>query len=202
MRISTRFGTWAGFGISLAAMLAAASPASAHETPAEAANRKVVVDFYKALDDADAANAMKARIQGIAERYISPNYIQHAAAFADEGGNGNGRDKLVHMFQSMPAMKAPPPAKPIAIMAENDLVMMLTSREMPDPATGKVQQSYIFNMFRVKDGKLVEHWDLSQKPSGVGGPGMPPPGAMPPGGPPPGAMPPAAMMPPPPGNQP
>jgi predicted SnoaL-like aldol condensation-catalyzing enzyme len=62
-------------------------------------------------------------------------------------------------------------------MAEGDKVMLLTSRDQPDPATGGVKPSYIFNMFRVKDGKLVEHWDVS---SGMGGP--PPSGGAPPSG--------------------
>jgi len=58
-------------------------------------------------------------------------------------------------------------------MAEGDRVMLLTSRDQPDPVTGKVKPSYVFNMFRVKNGKLVEHWDVSP---GMGGP---PPGAPP-----------------------
>jgi predicted SnoaL-like aldol condensation-catalyzing enzyme len=45
-------------------------------------------------------------------------------------------------------------------MAEGDRVMLLTSREQPDPVSGLVKPVYVFNMFRVKDGKLVEHWDV------------------------------------------
>lgn len=172
-------------GLAVAASLAIASPAFAQGAAQEAANKKIVLDFYQAMNDADAAGAMKERIQGIAEKYISPEYVQHAEAFANLPGPGNARDKLIRMFQSMPAMKAPPAPKTIAIMAEGDMVMMLTAREMPDPATGKVKAAYIFNMFRVKGGQLVEHWDVSQMPAGgpggPGGPGMPP-GMMPPPG--------------------
>jgi predicted SnoaL-like aldol condensation-catalyzing enzyme len=46
--------------------------------------------------------------------------------------------------------------------------MMLTARAMPDPATGRDKDVYIFNMFRVRNGLLVEHWDIT--------PIMPPPG--------------------------
>ena len=48
-------------------------------------------------------------------------------------------------------------------------------RDVRDPTTGEVKPSYIFNMFRVKDGKLVEHWDVS--------PGMASPPAGAPAGP-------------------
>ena len=60
-----------------------------------------------------------------------------------------------------------PPQRTDAVMAEGDRVMLLTSRDQRDPATGEMKPSYIFNMFRVKDGKLVEHWDVSP---GMAGP--------------------------------
>jgi predicted SnoaL-like aldol condensation-catalyzing enzyme len=170
-------------GLVLAAGLAVATPALAANTTEEAANKKVVLDFYAALNEADAAHAMKERIPAIADKFLSPEYKQHTI---DIPGPGTDREKLVHMFQSRPA--APPPGgkamprqRTDAVMAEGDRVMLLTSRDMPDPATGVAKPSYVFNMFRVKDGKLVEHWDVSP---GMGGP--------PPGGPPgvPGTPPP------------
>ena len=58
--------------------------------------------------------------------------------------------------------------------------MLLTSRDLRDPVTGETKPSYVFNMFRVKDGKLVEHWDVAaggMGPPASGGPGgAPPPG--------------------------
>jgi len=180
----------------LAAGLWTMSPATAANTPAEAANKKVVLDFYAALNEADATNSMTARIPAIAEKFLSPEYKQHTLFLP---GPGTDREKLIRMFQSSPA--APPAggaAMPVqrtdAVMAEGDKVMLLTSRDMRDPVTGQAKPSYIFNMFRVKDGKLVEHWDVSAgmppPPSGgLAAPGVPggagpPPGAPP--GPPPG----------------
>jgi predicted SnoaL-like aldol condensation-catalyzing enzyme len=174
MRKMTRFRKFFGLGLSLATAIAIASPATAHDTRAEAANKKLVLDFYKALNTADAAGTTKEQIKGIAEKYLSPEYVQHAEAFANLPGPGSARDKLIRMFQNMPAMKLPP-SKTLAVMAENDMVMMLTAREMPDPATGQAKPAYIFNMFRVKNGQLTEHWDIMPTPAG------PPPGMMPPG---------------------
>lgn len=172
-------------GLGLAVAMAVSAPAFAASTPAEAANKQVVIDFYAALNRADAAGTTKTEIKAIAEKYLSPEYKQNTIVIP---GPGTDRDKLITMFQSMPAMPtgggAPPVQRTDAIMAEGDKVMMLTSRPQPGPE-GK--RSYIFNMFRVKDGKLVEHWDGSAGGGGgapPGGPGGPPGG---PGGPPPGA---------------
>jgi predicted SnoaL-like aldol condensation-catalyzing enzyme len=180
MQRLNRFRSFIGLGLSFVTLLADVPPASAHDTRAEAANKKIVLDFYQALNDADAAGNTKVRIQGIAEKYLSPEYVQHAEMFANLPGSGSGRDKLIRMFQSMPAMKLAPP-KTLAVIAEGDLVMMLTAREMAGQATGPAKPALIFNMFRVKNGRLTEHWDIMPQPPGGGGPGMPPPsGMMPP----------------------
>jgi len=154
-----------------------ASPAAAANTPTEAANKKTVLDFYAALNEADASHSMQERIPAIAEQYLSPDYKQHTLFLP---GPGTDREKLIHMFQSRPAPPAGSTAMPRqrtdAVMAEDDKVMLLTSRDVRDPVTGVVKPSYIFNMFRVKDGKLLEHWDVSggMPPPASGGPAAPP----------------------------
>jgi predicted SnoaL-like aldol condensation-catalyzing enzyme len=176
MRHASNVVRLSGVGLVLAAGLAMASVAAAANTPTEAANKKLVLDFYAALNEADATNSMKERIPGIAEKYLSPEYTQHTI---DLPGPGTDREKLIKMFQNMPTPPAGAPAMPRqrtdAVMAEGDRVMLLTSREQRDPATGQTKPSYVFNMFRVKDGKLVEHWDVRAPPpaGGPGGPGAP-----------------------------
>lgn len=169
-------------GLAAGGMVAFAPPAIAHMTAAEVANERVVLDFYAALNAADAAGDLKQRIQAIAETYLDPDYVQHSEMFARLPGTGSARDKLVRMFQNRPPM--PPMGAPttVAVMAQGDRVMLLTARAIPDPATGSAKQVYIFNMFRVKNHRLAEHWDITPMPPGPGGPAMMP-GA--PGGPPP-----------------
>lgn len=154
--------------LAVAATFAVASATAAENNPVEKANKQVVLDFYAALNQADATNTMKERIAGIAETYLSPAYVQHSETFAGLPGAGADRERLVSRLQNAPS-RGPNPApapKTVSIMAEGDRVMLLTSRDRTDPATGAVKTSYIFNMFRVKDGKLVEHWDVMPADNG------------------------------------
>jgi predicted SnoaL-like aldol condensation-catalyzing enzyme len=65
------------------------------------------------------------------------------------------------------------PAKLLSIMADGDQVIQVTSRDITGP-DGKANETIIFNLFRVKNGKLVEHWDAFGVPSNPGqGPSAP-----------------------------
>jgi predicted SnoaL-like aldol condensation-catalyzing enzyme len=148
-------------------LLGGATAEWAAETPQEAANKKLVLDFYGELYKGEAAGDLKDRIAGIAEKYMLPNYIQHNPAF---GGAGGGRNAFVRAMQQQPARPPNPNFKPpetIAVMAEGDRVMLFTRREVPGGKDGQPAR-YIFNMFRIEDGKFAEHWDA--------GAGAPPPG--------------------------
>jgi predicted SnoaL-like aldol condensation-catalyzing enzyme len=137
-------------GILLAASLGTA--AYARDPAQEAANKRLVLDFYAALEGPD----LKDRIWAVAEQYIAPGYIQHL------DDTKNGREAFVQYLTGprtgMPRAKMPP-AKLIAIMAEDDKVIQVTSRDMPDPTTGGTKPAIIWNMFRIENGQLAEHWD-------------------------------------------
>jgi predicted SnoaL-like aldol condensation-catalyzing enzyme len=52
----------------------------------------------------------------------------------------------------------------IAIMAEGDLVMMATVSYSPDPENpGHKYAGTHFDMFRIENGKIAEHWDSVAK---------------------------------------
>jgi predicted SnoaL-like aldol condensation-catalyzing enzyme len=186
-----------GLGRSLTAVLIAAMPLvsaqAATFTAQEQANMKVVADFYVANDAMAAAGDVNL-IHGIAEKYIGEGYIQHMAAGKKYG---NGRENFIRMTLDMPsrpprpagspAAGGPPagspprqmqPAQVLALWAKDDLVIRVSGRgPTADGASGPA--NVIFNMFRVTNGKLVEHWDSSSSESpGMGGG---PPGAAPPG---------------------
>jgi len=140
--------------------------AQAHNTPQEEANKKLVRDFYNALDDAVSAGRIQEDMPKVIEKYIAVNYIQH-----QEGGKNGRAAMLEEIRKPRTAMPAPPAggapatrpmqqrATLVAIMAEGDRVIQVTSRTVPDPATGGTKPSYIWNMFRIENGMLAEHWD-------------------------------------------
>jgi len=145
---------------------------AAQYTAQEKANMQMVRDFYDALDAAEAKHNIKEAIVDIANKYIGENYIQHAA------GGKAGRAAFIKMFQERadvpagPPPGAPPagapsgaapamqPAKLVALMAEGDRVIQITSR-------GPMM---IWNMFRIENGKLAEHWDAGFAPPAGGQP--------------------------------
>jgi predicted SnoaL-like aldol condensation-catalyzing enzyme len=109
-------------------------------------------------------------------------------------GGGNGREALVRMLGGGMKMKMPParakpagpkmgPAKVLVLVADGNYVVRISERTI----NGK--RSLVWNMFRLENGLLAEHWDslpgaLEAPGAGAGGP---PPGAPPPGGAPPPA---------------
>ena len=52
----------------------------------------------------------------------------------------------------------------VTMVAEGDLVILAFKREMPDPQNP--EQTYTttwFDMLRIQDGKIAEHWDYGTK---------------------------------------
>jgi predicted SnoaL-like aldol condensation-catalyzing enzyme len=121
--------------------------------PKLAANKKLVFDMWRAI------------IQGghteLAPRYFTEDYIQHNPNVA------TGRDAMVAY------MKATRPVRPIApditfpviaITAEGNLVMVATVSYAPDPeAPGHKYAGTHFDLFRIENGKIAEHWDSVPK---------------------------------------
>jgi predicted SnoaL-like aldol condensation-catalyzing enzyme len=49
-------------------------------------------------------------------------------------------------------------------VAEGDLVTLSFARELPDPADpAKKYTTTWFDMFRIENGKIAEHWDSAEK---------------------------------------
>jgi predicted SnoaL-like aldol condensation-catalyzing enzyme len=154
----------------IGAVLPFAAVRSAENTAQEKANMQIVKDFYAALEarsnspDPDP----KPSIREIAAKYMREDYIQHMDSAQPFG---QGSDGFVRMSESVrdrarsatPAVAPvrPGPPKTLALTAEGDLVLMATERSMPNADGKGSTPGFIFNMFRVKDGKLAEHWDAS-----------------------------------------
>jgi predicted SnoaL-like aldol condensation-catalyzing enzyme len=121
--------------------------------PKLAANKKLVFDMWRAI------------IQGahteLAPKYFTQDYIQHNPNVA------TGRDAMVQYMKSTRPVRPIDPAitfPVVAIMAEGDKVLIATVTYSADPtAPGTKYAGTHFDLFRIKNGKIAEHWDSVPK---------------------------------------
>ncbi|MET0291116.1 MAG: ester cyclase [Steroidobacteraceae bacterium] len=121
--------------------------------PKLAANKKLVFDMYRTVINAGQT--------GEAEKFFTKEYIQHNPNVV------SGRDALVaYIKQTRPAKPIPDTIQfpVIAIMAEGDLVTVATVSVMDEiDNPGKKYLNTHFDMFRIENGKIAEHWDHVEK---------------------------------------
>ena len=73
-----------------------------------------------------------------------------------------GRDGFVKNFgtRSPQTLKPGIPAPPTEVFARDGMVAMMFERESTDPENpGQTYKHMHFDMVKVVDGKIVEHWD-------------------------------------------
>jgi predicted SnoaL-like aldol condensation-catalyzing enzyme len=123
--------------------------------PAElAANKETVLAMMSLLVDPDRSEE--------ARQYLTDSYIQHNPNIE------SGADGIIEWTKSDQAREAresmrPAPGEPV-LVAEGDKVVMMLARDVPDPDDPmKTYRSYWFDMWRIEDGKLAEHWDGAPK---------------------------------------
>lgn len=106
----------------------------------EEANRKLVLDFIN-TNDVDTAMT-----------YISDKYKQHNPTVAD------GKDGVTAFFRDLRTRYPKLNARVVHIAADGDLVWVHAhlTRFPEDPGFALV------DIFRVENGKFVEHWDVMQ----------------------------------------
>jgi predicted SnoaL-like aldol condensation-catalyzing enzyme len=125
----------------------------ASKDPRAAANKRLVYDFWREVFEAGHME--------LAEKYMAEPYIQH---------NPNvptGRAAFVEFFSKFEKPKpidAHVKAPLVAVVAEGNLVVLSFAREVADPkdATKRYTTTW-FDMFRIEDGKIAEHWDAAQR---------------------------------------
>jgi predicted SnoaL-like aldol condensation-catalyzing enzyme len=111
-------------------------------------NREVVVAFYQdALINRNVRTAF--------ERYMSNDFIEHKA----DVPKGN-RDATIAFLEGLIKEVPDPKWDILRVAAENDLVF-LHARFTPAPGAPPYA---IADIFRIKDGRIVEHWDIVSGP--------------------------------------
>jgi len=118
-----------------------------------AANKQLVYDFWREV--------LEAGHLELAANYLAEGYAQH---------NPNvptGREGFVKFFGQFakPTEIRPRVAAPlVAMVAEGELVMLSFVSERPDPKDKTLKYTTTwFDLFRVRDGRITEHWDSAPK---------------------------------------
>jgi len=107
----------------------------------EAKNKALVLEAFDAL--------FNKRDYATAERYWSPNYIQHSAHIEP------GREGLFNLIKSVPQTLK---YEPGVIVAEGDFVIVHGRFS----GNGRPVNWIAADVVRVADGVLAEHWDVLQ----------------------------------------
>lgn len=109
-------------------------------------NKAIVRDFYTTV--------LIGRNVDAAPRFLRPDYIQHNPQ-VPTGLNG-----FMDTFRERFAQKLPPDYKRelLNVVGDNDMVVVYV-RQTWTGRDGQHHQALGFDMFRVQDGKIAEHWD-------------------------------------------
>jgi len=134
------------FRLLLAAAVAALAPAAlAADAQQMEANKKAVVEFYDlAINKKDFEAAAK---------FIGPRYTQHNPTAAD--GPEGLKAFLGFLREKFPDYHS----DIVRVFADGDYVI-LHVHNFPTPGA---RGNAIMDIFKLEDGKVVEHWDVRQE---------------------------------------
>ena len=109
-------------------------------TPQEEANKAMALEAFDTL--------INKRDFAAAEKYWSPDYIQHSATIPP------GRDALFDMVKSMPELRY----EFGLALASNDYVVLHGRMT----GSGQPRATIVADMLRIENGVFAEHWDVTQ----------------------------------------
>lgn len=123
------------------------------DNPKLEANKRLVYEFWRLV--------FNTRDMTLADKYMREDYMQHNVIA------NTGRKPFTDLFSQFPKQPVLDNIPDLVhIMAEGDYVTLAFRREFDDPRTpGAKYTSTWFDMFRIQDGKMAEHWDYGQLPA-------------------------------------
>jgi predicted SnoaL-like aldol condensation-catalyzing enzyme len=123
--------------------------------PKLAANKKLVYDMYRTI--------VQAGRYEMADRFFTKEYIQHNPNVR------SGRDALVEFIRNSRPQREIQPEMTfplISLIAEGDMVMVATVTWEDDQENpGQRYATTHFDLYRVENGLIAEHWDHVPKSS-------------------------------------
>ena len=123
-----------------------------NKDPKLAANKKLCYDFFRII--------LRARHLDEAGKYMRDDYIQH---------NPNADTGIAGFKAFFSKLGGPQPVEDtvpglVAIQAEGNYVTLSFVSEHDDPVNkGQKYTTTWFDMFRIDNGKIAEHWDVALK---------------------------------------
>ena len=123
------------------------APLLASEDPRLAANKRLVYDMYRIV--------LQAGLADRAGEFISADYIQHNP---NAGQGLAGVQDYIRNTRPERAIEERLELPLINLMAEGDFVTTAFVRTETD-ANGQTYYSTWFDLYRIENGKIAEHWD-------------------------------------------
>lgn len=132
------------------ALASAAALTAQGDTSQEAKNQKLVMNWYQEV----VANG---HVE-LAPKYMADDYMEHNPNYP------GGRVEFVKYFGRTPAkpIQAALPTKPDRVFAKGDYVVIVWELGDTD-AKGKAYKYNTYDVVRVANGKIAEHWDSAGK---------------------------------------
>ena len=118
------------------------------------ANKMLVLNLFREV--------LEARHLELADKYLAADFIQH---------NPNATNGLPALKQFFSAQNTQPKEiqpkiqrKVVALLAEGDMALIVSPREITDPKDkSQKYTTAAFDAYRIKGGKVIEHWDAAMK---------------------------------------
>lgn len=116
-----------------------------HEEKTEAKNKELVVAFYKMI-------FQDHKVREALDLYVGDRYIQHNPLAPD------GTEALIKFFEPYFANNPQARSEIKRAVADGDLVVLHVHAKANETDRGMA----VVDIFRVENGKVVEHWDVVQ----------------------------------------
>jgi predicted SnoaL-like aldol condensation-catalyzing enzyme len=119
-----------------------------------AANKRLVFDMWRSIVNAGQVE--------LADQMLTEGYIQHSPVLP------TGRAAFKQIFSVVPRRDIPAVVAPplVQILAEGDLVVMALLETVTPEAGAPARVTTHFNLFRVEQQRLAEHWHSVQTAPG------------------------------------
>jgi predicted SnoaL-like aldol condensation-catalyzing enzyme len=121
--------------------------------PTLAGNKRLVFDVWRQL--------VNAGREEVVDLYLTQDYVEHNpnAATGREGARAHFAARADFPIETTIRSEL------VAMVAEGDLVVQVIKVELPNPyREGATYTTAWFDMYRIADGRLAEHWDAAVKP--------------------------------------